>query len=354
MPMRSNILSIATALPPYSLSQEALANHYCSLLDLQDDKAKRLRKIFSHSLIERRHSVIELATNKSLFGPGSLSPGTAIRNEIYKRKAPELAALAAKKAMEGVDSPITHVISVSCTGMMAPGIEFLLLDRLGLSSSTARLGVNFMGCFGAFKGLSVANALAKEDPNNRVLVVCTELCSLHFQADQEADTFVANGLFADGAAAVIVGCEPRPHEKPLWEIHKFVSKALEDTEEHMTWDAGDSGYVMRLSYDVPLQVRGHIKELADQLRVEGLELSQHGWAVHPGGKAILHGIAQTLGLTRDHLAPSYEVLRDFGNMSSPTFLFVLDAIKRPLKWTIGFGFGPGLSMEGILLRRSDA
>jgi predicted naringenin-chalcone synthase len=240
--------------------------------------------------------------------------------------------------------------------MMAPGIEFLLIEQLGLSRDVERLGINFMGCFGAFKGLAIAKALAKESSHHRVLVVCIELCSLHFQGDLEIDTMVANSIFADGAAAVVVGMEPRTEEKPLLEMHSQGSAALDDTKDLMTWEAGDYGYQMRLSALIPSHLERNISSFAQRIMGSNIPFDHCTWAVHPGGKAILESITKACRLQKEQLAASYQVLYDYGNMSSPTFLFVLKEILKascPKKWIVGLGFGPGLSIEGALLKRVD-
>lgn len=358
--MKPAILSLATALPPHSAVQETTANTLARVLKHPIEAAQKMVKIFCKAAIERRHSVLPEIGHPQLrgelFGENypDVVPSTAARNSIYKREAPKLAFEAAEKALNqwgGDRTAITHVVSVSCTGMIAPGIEFLLIDQLGLSRSVDRLGVNFMGCFGAFRGLAVARALAQQDPNHRVLVVCTELCSLHFQADMSPETYVANALFADGSAAVVVG-QPKEGESILWEIEKTGQYALEESQQEMTWEAGDTGYLMRLTLEVPKRIRENIFQFATRLLGSAGDLAACSWAVHPGGKAVLHAVTQACQLTRAHLESSWEVLRRCGNMSSATFLFILEELLKTGKRggkTIGLGFGPGLSIEGILL-----
>ena len=236
--------------------------------------------------------------------------------------------------------------------MIAPGIEFLLVERLGLSPYVERLGINFMGCFGAFKGLAIAKVLAQENPRHRILVVCTELCSLHFQADAKADTMVANSIFSDGAAAMIVGVPS--HEEPLYEIHDQGSAALPDTLELMSWEGKDHGYEMRLGAAVPAHLEKNIASFAKRLTGHERPFESCGWAVHPGGKAILEAVEKGCGLRREQLTASWKILKEYGNMSSATFPFVLEEIlQSPSKeWVVGLGFGPGLSFEGMLLKRT--
>ena len=207
--MHASILALSTAVPPNKFSQNEIALKLIKLLSIPPEKAKAMQQLYQNSAINTRHSVLTDYVNHegTLFGKDFpiKVPGTFQRNEVYKEEAPKLAYEAARKALEkwgGNLQDISHIISVSCTGLMAPGLEFDLMQKLDLKSSIQRLGINFMGCFGAFKGLSVAQSFAKENPKNRILVVCTELCSLHFQTDLTTDNFLANSLFADGAAAV--------------------------------------------------------------------------------------------------------------------------------------------------------
>ncbi len=330
------ILALNTAVPKYSLSQEKFTSVSSKHLDQQ--KASLLERITAATHIEKRHTIFPN------FCPTALNH-TQQRNLLYKEEAPLLAEQACKPIVTNPEE-ITHVISVSCTGMFAPGIEFLLIDRLGLSPHVERLGINFMGCFGAFKGLSVANAIAKENPKHRVLLVCTELCSLHFQDDSAPDTLISNSLFADGAAAAIIGTD----ENPLLEIHNHASEALSNTLDHMTWETGNFGYEMRLSAEVPHFVEQKILPFVTRL-TNGQDNT--AWAVHPGGKAILEAVTRACQLDPTSLSASWNILKNYGNMSSPTFLFVLEELlkQRPNKeWITGLGFGPGLSFEGMLFK----
>lgn len=247
--MTATILALETEVPKTALAQSDYAEAASKHLKLSETQARLLERIATNSQINHRYTVVddfyENGLKGALFNFCVTTPQTSLRNDIYKRHAPPLAISVCEKALHqwgGDRRSVTHVISVSCTGMIAPGIEFLLIDALGLSRDVERLGINFMGCFGAFKGLAVAKALALENPNHRILLVCTELCSLHFQADTQVDTLVSNALFADGSAAVVVGAQPHSLENPLFEIHRQRSTALDDTLDLMTWEAGDYGY----------------------------------------------------------------------------------------------------------------
>lgn len=360
--MRAHILSLATAVPKCAVAQAGLGAWLSSRLKLTPELSAKLCKIFDHAAIDHRHFAISdldpAPCSSPLYGENLAenSPGTAIRNQIYRKEALPLAARAARGALARWGRPseaITHIVSVSCTGMMAPGLEFLLIDELGLSRDVERTAVNFMGCFGAMRGLAIAKALALEDPRHRVLMICTELCSLHFQSDHQIDTFVANALFSDGAAALVVGCDATVGEVAHWDLIEKQSLALAESTADMTWDSSDHGYVMRLSARVPGLLQENVKPFVQKLIGDRCSFDDCSWVVHPGGKAVLHKVTQGLGLKPDDMAPSRRILKDFGNMSSPTVLFVLDELDRhPAKpWAVCLAFGPGLSLEGFLLRR---
>lgn len=358
--MTAAVLALETEVPKTSLLQEDFVKAAAKSLKLSESQTLFLERITKKSEIKRRHTVVEDFYEFGLKGASfnfcENTPQTAIRNDIFKKHAPEIATSVCKKALDkwgGDRQSITHVISVSCTGMIAPGIEFLLIKALGLSSCVERLGINFMGCFGAFKGLAIAKALAMENPRHRILLVCTELCSLHFQADTQIDTFISNSLFADGAAAVVIGAQAHLNEKPLFEIYQQGSSALEETLDFMTWEAGDYGYNMRLSTLVPSQIERHAAAFVSRLIGPQQSFQSFTWAVHPGGRSIVEAVARCCELRPEQLKASWKVLKEYGNMSSPTFLFVLREILNDAKANeniIGLGFGPGLSMEGILLK----
>jgi prepilin-type processing-associated H-X9-DG protein len=343
------ILSIATQTPDYQFEQKEIASSMIKGLGLSPEQALSLKTLYEHSDIDVRHSVMEN------FDTLYKNPTSKERNEIYKKEAPKLAIKAAQKALSswgGNPRDITHVISISCTGMMAPGIEYYLVQELDLSPSVGRVGVNFMGCFAAFNGISVAKALVKENPQHRVLLVCTELCSLHGQTDLSSHSFLANALFADGAAACIMGGESS--EKYLWQIVERSSCILPNSDQEMTWDVGNNGYFMKLSSKVPIFVKHHIAEFAQKLAGNNCTFEECLWAIHPGGKSIIKAIEKSCSLLPSQTTNSWEILKNYGNMSSATFLFVLErSLKMQKKWTLGIGLGPGLTIEGVLMRSKD-
>jgi predicted naringenin-chalcone synthase len=359
--MSATILALATATPPYLYPQADVADQFIDVLSIEQEKGETLKKMYQNSAIHQRYSVLNDFQKErqewDFWGPDypQTVPGMSKRNAIYKQEAPKIALEASREALKrwgGPASALTHIISVSCTGVIAPGIEYYLMQALGLRSTVNRLGINFMGCFGAFKGLSVARAFALENPQHRILVVCTELCSLHLQADQDSETLIANSLFADGAAAAIIGAQPQEGEAPLWEMARTHSTGLENSLERMSWEASDRGFLMRLSPAVPVLVMRHIKKFVEELLSADVNPHACDWAIHPGGKSIIQAVEKAMQLQPAHTLSSWDTLANYGNMSSATFLFVLDHLSRQPRrsWCIGVAFGPGLSFEGLLLR----
>lgn len=180
-----------------------------------------------------------------------------------------------------------------------------------------------------------------------------ELCSLHYQHGWRPDRLVSNAIFADGAAA-LAGCGQPGADTPVWELAANGSSLLEDSSDLMSWRIGNHGFEMSLSARVPSVIERELRPWLDRwLAGVGLSVGEIArWAVHPGGPRILETVAQAVGIGRDDYAASQEVLREFGNMSSPTILFILDRLRRrsaPLP-CLAIGFGPGLAVEAALFR----
>jgi alpha-pyrone synthase len=279
-----------------------------------------------------------------------VGPTTAERMALYIEEAPPLAIRASAEALaeSGFDPlSITHLVTVSCTGFAAPGVDFALVRELGLAPTVQRTHVGFMGCHGALNGLRVANAFATADASARVLLCAVELCSLHYYYGSAADKLIANAIFADGAAAVVGSGSGGG-----WPLAASGSCFIPDSAEDMAWAVGDRGFEMVLSRRVPALVARHLRPwLEGWLRDNGLSLEQVGsWAVHPGGPKIVSAVQEALALPDTALAASRGVFADFGNMSSATVLFILkrlraDGAPRPC---VALGFGPGLVAEAAL------
>ncbi len=294
--------------------------------------------------------------------PDDRGPTTAARMQRYAVEAPLLALTAARRALAAANtSPdaITHLITVSCTGFSAPGLDADLINRLSLSPQVSRQHIGFMGCHAAFNALAAARAAVLADPDALVLVCCVELCSLHFAYGWAPEKLVANALFGDGAAAAILG-QPSPDAAPsedtaAWQLRATASMLLPDSLNAMTWHIGNHGFEMTLSPDLPAIVEARLRPWCEQwLATQGLAINDiKHWAIHPGGPKILSSAAAALRIPDSELRHSRAILASHGNMSSTTIIFVLQQIAQhpPQGPTLALGFGPGLMMEAMLLDR---
>ncbi|MCE9603452.1 MAG: type III polyketide synthase [Planctomycetia bacterium] len=294
-------------------------------------------------------------------GPVHRGPSTAERMQIFAEAAPELAVHAAELALidSGVAAAaITHLVTVTCTGFFAPGIDISIINRLGLRGDVGRIQVGFMGCHGAINGLRAATAIAQADPKNRVLLCAVELCSLHYSFQWDPTRAVGNAVFADGSAALVIGhADSAPNaasanDGGTLRCAATGSCVIPDSTDAMSWNLGDNGFEMFLSSRVPDLIGKHLRPWFESwLAAQGLKIEDVGsWAVHPGGPRILSSVEESLGLPRSATAVSREVLAECGNMSSPTVLFILQRLrasgaKMPC---VALGFGPGLAAEAAL------
>lgn len=357
--------SIETVLPPYSYSQDFARDRMVGWTD--NARTKRIiRYLYNHSGIDRRYSVIPsfqadhegglFSTNQE----GSLNePTTGERNDQFVASARELVVTTGRQVMNQdhgfQPSDITHVITMSCTGFYNPGPDLDLVEALNLSPDVERYQLGFMGCYAAFPALKMARQFCLVDPEAVVLVVSIELCSLHIQISDVPDQVLGNALFADGCAGALVSAR-NPDHGSGFTLNGFSSALIPSEERHMAWEIGDLGFRLSLSGYVPNVLSAHIDSLvATILDKQGLTFSDiEHWAIHPGGKAILDKIESSLKLDKPSLSSSREVLKNYGNMSSATILFVLQKIlQEPVpekpEPVFAMAFGPGLTVESALL-----
>jgi predicted naringenin-chalcone synthase len=362
------ILGLGTALPATQINQAEAVQAARAVCARTEKHAELLPVFYRLTGIETRHLAMDpqvvrdvlqgTRDSGSVFLPRGTEddhgPTTRQRMEHYAREAGPLALAAARRALAHAGlapARITHLVTVSCTGFQAPGVDRVLLTDLELPATVERTHVGFMGCHGTFNGLRVARAFADADPAARVLVCAVELCSLHYHYGWDPEKMVANALFGDGAAAAVGG---RAAGAEAWQVAATGSCLFPDSADAMTWAIGDNGFEMTLSPRVPDLLRQHLRPwLAAWLDRHGLTPETvASWAVHPGGPRILTAVEQALGLPRTATAVSREVLAACGNMSSPTVLFILERLRdrqapRPC---VALGFGPGLVTEALLLR----
>lgn len=359
----SFITSFATANPLHHFKQEDIASFLTQAMELNEEETRKLSILSRASGIEKRFSMLEDYGRKEAFTfynntPGLFPfPSTRKRNDAYQLYAPLLSTAAATKALEQRNleaKNITHLITVSCTGSYAPGLDIDLVDSLQLPLNVQRTNIHFMGCYAAFNALKAADAFCKIGADVKVLIVCTELCTLHFQKEKTEDNLLANILFADGSAAVLV--EASTTATKFLSITSYFSQLARQGNKDMAWSIGDFGFEMKLSNYVPDVIRSGIKQITTALlSTHNLSLSdiQH-FAIHPGGKKILDAIEQELGLTKEQNKYAYFVLKNYGNMSSPTVLFVLKELFYQLdkhnsdERIVSFAFGPGLTLESMI------
>ena len=367
----SYITAIGTATPPHAFSQVGGAQFMGARLGLSAAEQRKLQVLYRATAIEQRHSVIpdvvaQPPTRFEFFPQeGQPFPSTATRMAWYERCATPLAleAIAAALSAERL-AEVTHLVTMSCTGLYAPGLDIELLEQTALRSTVHRTGINFMGCYAAFNALKVADAFCQADPSAKVLVVGVELCTLHVQDSQTHDDLVAGAIFSDGAAALLVEGAERKANLPALRLRKFYCDLQSEGREAMAWYVRDTGFLMKLSAYVPQLLEKKVTQL-----LEGL-LDQAGlpdapiehYALHPGGRKILDLLAAKLGLRPDQTAHSREVLRQYGNMSSVTVLFVLAQLWQQLQAKpaqapipiLSMAFGPGLTLEAALLEALPA
>lgn len=364
--MPVSIRSIETVVPATVLAQADIRDLFLRQPGTTRLGARMIGSVFDAAAIDTRHTVLAELGGEGARGSGFLDEDgvlqalpTGRRNEVYREAAGELFVAAAKQALASapglLPADVSHVITVSCTGFYAPGPDIEIVRALALAPSVQRYHLGFMGCYGAFPALRAAADFCRADPTAVVLVVAVELCSLHLHAGNDADTILSSSLFADGGAAAVVTARPAAVGTPLLDLDHFGCTLVVEGEGDMAWTIGDAGFDMVLSGRIPRLVEEHVRAALVPLlgaAAEGYPDVQH-WAVHPGGRSILDRVQSALGLTAEQLAPSRAVLRQYGNMSSATVLFVLRsllsrAVARPAA-VCALAFGPGLSVEGALL-----
>jgi len=348
------INKIATAVPPHQVHEAFIEFQRQILADT------RTRSIFDRlaqmGQIEKRFSCVVpsedhlgASINGEKFYAQGDFPSTGQRMRQYEVEAPLLAERAvARLDLGAAKDEITHLIVTSCTGFSAPGVDLELVRRVGLNPSVERTIVGFMGCYAAINALKLARHIVRSEPSAKVLVVSIELCTLHFQETQELEEMMPFLLFADGAAAALISAEPVGLS-----MERFYATVMPEAADQMAWYIRDLGFDMVLSTRIPASVGEAINRAADAIlngwKTKDIEL----WAVHPGGRAILDVVENAFQLPLTALAASRHTLRDFGNMSSATVLFVLKSLLEEASAGAkgcAMSFGPGLTAETMLFK----
>ncbi|HMK18116.1 MAG TPA: type III polyketide synthase [Chitinophagaceae bacterium] len=357
----SKIISIGTAVPEYKHEQKKIFEFISRVYALNEVEKRKLRFMFHHSGIESRHSILPdfgLPVNEWQFFPPTENlepfPSMEKRMKCFRKHAAPLSLKAIADCLKDhPDQRVTHLITVSCTGMSAPGLDLELMELLNLPVNTWRTSVNFMGCYAAIHALKLADAICRADASANVLMVCVEFCTLHFQREYSLDNISSGILFADGAAAVLITGNK---ELEGMNIEHFYSSVSLKGKQEMVWELSSTGFLLNLSGYIPDLIEENFNSFVSEV-LKGTALKKEDithWCLHPGGKKVLQAVHNSLQFTNGQLQNSYDVLSEYGNMSSPTILFVLNKIRQNFKRDqnnkiFGAAFGPGLTMESFIL-----
>ncbi len=361
----SKIISIGTATPTFRHRQEDILHFMQNVYALNEVEKRKLKFLYHQSGIGYRYSPIadySLPANEWTFYPEAENlepfPDLEYRMKWYDKTATPLSLKAIDDCIDTkIDNQqVTHLITVSCTGMSAPGLDLRIMEAMKLPNTIFRTSVNFMGCYAAIHGLKLADAICKNDESANVLVVCTELCTLHFQKENTADNLASSLLFGDGSAAALITHDNNPNQG--LKMNSFYSEVGFSGAEHMSWQLSSKGFLMSLSGYIPELIEQDFNGfLQNALQHAGINENEiNHWCIHPGGKRILSVIEKSTNISNKDLQPSYSVLNEYGNMSSATILFVLKEIFASIKSPkpsgekiFGAAFGPGLTMETFIL-----
>jgi predicted naringenin-chalcone synthase len=322
---------------------------------------RKLKFLYHHSGIDYRYSAIpdysrEIKDWKFYPQTENLEPFPSLEQRMgwFNKYAASLSVSAIRDCISGFihGHQVTHLITVSCTGMSAPGLDLQIMELMDLPKNIYRTSVNFMGCYACIHALKIADEICKNEKNAKVLIVCTELCTLHFQKEASMDNIASSLLFGDGSSAVLVTHDD--YKERGLKLGHFYSEVIARGKKDMAWELSSSGFLMTLSGYVPELLEEDFNPLVTTaLEKAGISKKQiTRWCIHPGGKRILDAIHKSLELAKGELDHCYAVLKDYGNMSSTTILFVLKNIMNASlisdEKIFGAAFGPGLTMETFI------
>lgn len=351
------LITIQTAAPSFKHKQEDILSYMQDMLGNDAEREKRmLGAIYRRAAIDTRYSVLPdfnttLQDNK-LFSVEDV-PAVDQRMQLFEEEALPLVADAAQKCLQEFDKDeITHLITVTCTGLSAPGLDVSLVEVLGLSPQVYRQSINFVGCYAAFHAIRQANDICAANPEANILIADVELCTIHFQNEKDEDNLMANALFGDGAAAAIVTGRLKKGQRGL-QILENQSHLLLEGKKEMAWRVSQKGFLMTLTSYVPEIIEQDLGKIMKPV-LEQYKKEDFLWAVHPGGKRILEKFEQSMEISKEDLKASYDVLKEYGNMSSCTILYVIKELWNKLHKTqkplFSTGFGPGLTVETLILQ----
>jgi len=358
------LIDIVTASPPFKVSQSYAASELKKRMGGTSAISRMIDMAANQSGIDHRFFVIkdgeENSSEKFFTKDGNyFSPDTKSRMTEYEKWSILLTKQAVKELAEknNIDfGSIDRVITISCTGFFAPGLDYELIKEFNISPSVKRTNIGFMGCAASLVGVNSVWEAMKQQGNENILMVSVELCSLHLQTEPTRDNILANMIFADGAAAAYFSKNNILDKRKL-EIQFAESFLFQDSAKFMGWKIGNNGFEMMLSSELPKIILNSAAPKAKEILTQkGIDISQiKHWALHPGGRAILDSLQNGLALSDEQLKPSREVLKNFGNLSSVSILLVLKNILENSQLTkndylCAIAFGPGLTMELVLFK----
>ncbi|KAI4984758.1 hypothetical protein ZWY2020_017388 [Hordeum vulgare] len=367
------VLAIGTANPVSSVLQGDYAEYYFRVTNSEHhaELKDKLKRICKKSGIERRyvHLDEELLGAHPEFSDRALST-LDTRIDMASAEVPALAASAAAKAIVEWGRPaadVTHLVFSTYSGGKAPSADLRLASLLGLRPTVSRTILSLNGCSGGGRALQLAKELAENNRGARVLVACSELTLIAFYGPEEGrlDTILGQGIFGDGAGAVIVGADPvNSVERPQFEMAFATQTTIPETEDEITMRLMKGGLDFHVSVRVPKLLKSNVERcLIDAFESIGVSATWNDlfWAIHPGGRAILDHVEELLGLDAEKLAASRRVLREYGNMSGATVIFVLDELRRRrargqevAEWGVMVAFGPGITIETMVLHATGS
>jgi len=355
----SKIISIGTAVPGYKHRQQDIYHFMRHVFALNETESRKLKFLYQQSGIDTRYSIIsdysrEIKDWKFYPQSENLEPFPSLEQRMawFHKFAAPISIDAMRDCLSGSlhNYNITHLITVSCTGMSAPGLDLQIMEMLDLPKNIYRTSVNFMGCYAAIHAMKIADNICKTNQEAKVMIVCTELCTLHFQRDATTDNFISSLLFGDGAAAMLITADNDLH-KGL-RLDGFYSEIMPKGKRDMSWELSSSGFLMTLSGYIPELISEDFEPLMERALKHCKKTKENisHWCIHPGGKRILDAIHKSLHFLNGELDTCNTILKEYGNMSSPTILFVLKEMMKPLLSSkngtvFGAAFGPGLTME---------
>ncbi|KAM7466137.1 hypothetical protein LguiB_013699 [Lonicera macranthoides] len=368
----ATVLAIGTATPTHYVDQSTYPDYYFRITNSEHmvELKEKFKRMCEKSMIKKRYMHITeeiLRENPSMCE--YMAPSLDARQDIVVVEVPKLGKEAATRAIKEWGQPkskITHLVFCTTSGIDMPGADFQLTKLLGLSPSVKRLMMYQQGCFAGGTVLRLAKDLAENNKGARVLVVCSEITAVTFRgpSDTHLDSLVGQALFGDGAAAIIVGSDPVADvENPLFEVVSAAQTILPDSDGAIDGHVREVGLTFHLLKDVPGLISKNIeKSLVEAFKPLGIsDWNSLFWIAHPGGPAILDQVEEKLALKPKKLEATRHVLSEYGNMSSACVLFIMDEMRKKsgtngfkttgegLEWGVLFGFGPGLTVETVVL-----